>query len=286
VFSGQVGANYSKSLASFVNSTEYARNVVEATSYYATGRYQVGPRWAMFGGVLETGATLTEAASQANDNHTKSVDFGTDYATGGRNTLGWEYRYTDARYPLGSARNEDYREDTWRAFERFTLSEKTELDVSGGYLKRDYANTTIDSFSGYIWRAGADWHPTDKFQLQAAGWRNLQAYVVAQSDYYVANGGSIATRWDTTEKIYLTVDFSYQAQDYIGVGETDITQGSRRDKVTSALVSVDYAPFRFLFLTLGYRHENRGSNETLFRYNDNIIDARFIVRFGTWALPH
>jgi Putative beta-barrel porin 2 len=286
LFSGQIGANYTRNLATFVNSTTYARNVVEATSYYATGRYQVGPRWALFGGILESGTALTEAASQANDSHTKSVDFGTEYATGGRNTLGWEYRYTDARYPLGLTVNDDYREDTWRVYERYALSEKTELDVSGGYLKRDYAATTIESFSGYVWRAGAEWHPTERLQFEAAGWRNLQAYITAQSDYYVSNGGSISARWDTTEKVYLTVDLSYQTQDYIGLGASEVAQGSRRDKLNSARVSIDYVPIKYVILNLGYSHENRGSNETPFRYTDNLLDARFTVRLGTWAQPH
>jgi len=281
VLSGQAGVDYTRGLATFVNSTDYARNVVDSTNIYATGRYQVGPRWGIFAGVLETNTSLSLAESQLNDFHAKSVDFGTEYATDEKNTLGWEYRYTDTRYPPGGVTQSDFREDTWRVYEKYDFSEKTVLDGSAGYLKRDYASLGIRSFSGYIWRAAAQWQPSDKTFIDLIGWRNLQAYVTAQSDYFVSKGVSIFPHWGATEKVSLGATLSFQDQDYIGVGPSQLAQGSRHDTLTSGQITAEYTPIKYLIFNFGYTHEKRGSNEANFRYDDNLLTARFTVRFGS-----
>jgi hypothetical protein len=49
--SGQVGADYTRQLAGFLNTVVYSKNSLEEAEYFAAGRYQIGPRWAIFGGV-------------------------------------------------------------------------------------------------------------------------------------------------------------------------------------------------------------------------------------------
>lgn len=279
VLSGQVGATYNSGLISFVNSTNYARNLYSVTNYFGAGRYQIGPHWAIFGGVLDTGTTLSDPALRANDLHTKSADFGSEFATSENDSLGLEYRYTDARYPLGTALNSDYREDTARFVVRHAFSEKTKLEANFGFLKRDYASTTIASFSGDVWRLGVQWKPTEKMQFGLDAWRNLQAYVTAQSDYFVARGESVSLRWAATEKIIVSGSLTYENQDYIGVGITQLSLGSRRDTVNTPQASVKYTPFEFLVFDFGYSYEKRNSNESGFQYNDHLISAKATVKY-------
>lgn len=278
VLSGEIGATYNSGLVSFVNSTYYGRDLYAITNYYGAGRYQLGPRWAIFGGVLDSRTTLSDPALQANDIDAKSVDFGTDFATGANDTLGLEYRYTDATYPLGSALSNDYREDAARFVVRYALSEKTKFDGNVGFLKRDYASPAIPSFSGDVWRMGLQWQPTDKLQFAVNGWRNLQAYVTAQSDYYVSKGGSIAPQWTASTKITVGLSAAYEVQDYIGVTESELSQGSRRDTLTTSEADIKYAPFEFLVFDFGYAYEKRGSNESQYKYNDNVITAKVTVK--------
>jgi hypothetical protein len=278
VLSGQVGAVYNRALISFGNINRYDRDLYAATSYFGAGRYQLGPRWAIFGGVLESGTTLSDMALQSNDSHQKSVDFGTEYATGVKDSLGVEYRYTDARYPRGSALNDDYREEVARFIIRHAFSEKTDIDASGGLLKREYANEVINSFSGDVWRVAAHWQATDKVQVEADGWRNPQAYITAQSDYYISTGGRIAPHWTPTQKITLAVSLSYEAQNYIGVTESELSQGSRRDKLTTSQLTLTYAPIEYLAFDFAYAYQKRDSNESQFTFNDNIVTAKVTVK--------
>lgn len=278
VLSGQLGAAYTSGLISFVNSTDYARDIYAETDYFGAGRYQLGPRWAIFGGVLDSATTLSDPALQLNDSHAKSIHVGSEYASGDKDSLGVEYRYTDARYPLGTALNSDYREDTARFVVRHAFSDKTNIDANVGVLKRDYADPAIGNFSGDVWRLSAKWQPTEKMQVQAEGWRNLQAYVTAQSDYYVAKGERISPQWAASEKITVALALGFEDQKYIGVAESELSQASRHDTVTTSQATVKYTPLSFLIFDFGYAYEKRTSNQSLFHYNDNVLSARVTVK--------
>ncbi len=76
--SGQAGTYYYSSLASFVNANAYTRNQINSTTYYGTARYQVGPHWALYAGVLESQIDLSAVASKSNNNRSKIVHLGTE----------------------------------------------------------------------------------------------------------------------------------------------------------------------------------------------------------------
>jgi hypothetical protein len=279
VLSGQVGAIYSKALIPFINANRYDRDLYATTSYFGAGRFQLGPRWAVFGGVMESSTTLSDVTLRSNDTHTKSVDFGTEYATGVKESVGVEYRYTDARYPLGTALNDDYREDAGRVVFRHTFSEKTDIEAIGGFLRRDYASDEIRRFSGEVWRVDMNWQTTEKLKMEFGTWRNLQAYVTAQSDYYVSKGARIAPQWAATEKIALMLSLGYEVQDYIGVTESELSLGKRRDKLATSQLTLTYTPFRFLIFDFGYAYEKRDSSDAQFQFNDNVASAKVTVKY-------
>ena len=279
VLSGQIGAIYNSGLISFVNSTFYGRSLYAVTSYFATGRYQFGPHWAVFAGGLDSRTTLSNSASlRANDLHTKSADFGSELALGVKDSLRLEYRYSDTTSPAGAALNGDYHEDAGRFAVKHEFSDKTDVNANVGFLKRTYSSTVIPGFSGNVWRLDAHWQPTDKLRFEAGVWRNLQAYLTAQSDYYVDRGERISPQWAVSEKIAIAVAFSFENQDYIGVGAGELVQGARRDSLTSSQASIKYTPFNFLIFDVGYAYEKRKSNEFRFQFNDNIISAKVTVK--------
>src|SRR5882724_3515904 len=54
VLSGKVGADYSRMLGGYANTQVYNRDIVNRSDYFASMRYQVGPRWGIFGGLMGT----------------------------------------------------------------------------------------------------------------------------------------------------------------------------------------------------------------------------------------
>jgi hypothetical protein len=277
--SGEAGALYDSGLVSFINAATYGKDLYASTKYFGTLRYQLGPRWALYGGVLESGATLSDVALQNNDLHTKSVEIGSELATNEKDSAGLEYRYTDARFPKGNSINSDYREDAARFVFNRAFSEKTDGNFNFGFLKRNYASSDIGNFSGDVWRFSLRWQPRDRLQFDLTGARNLQAYLTAQSDYYVSTGARVAPTWIFSEKLNVTLAASYESQTYVGVTEAQILAGTRRDRLSSGQATIEYLPRAFLVFDFGYAYEDRKSDEARYQYDDNVISAKVTFKY-------
>jgi hypothetical protein len=291
VISGQVGATYLRDLVSFVNATGYAPTIYEQQQYFGTLRYQAGPHWTVYGGILDTVAAVAQA--NANDSRTKAVDLGAEFATDADSTIGVDYRYTDARFPRGivvasvtdgglivpsEAFDPDFREDRLRFLLKRPLTDKTTLDVALGYLRRDYANSAIGGFSGPTWRGTLGWAPTEKTQLQLTTYRNLQAYLNDQSNYFRATGVSLTPLWNPTERVAVSVTFSRESQSYIGSSTSVTDTAARHDTINGQIATVSFTATRSLFIDASIRHEQRGSNIDARSYNDSLasLGAKFV----------
>lgn len=275
---GQIGADYTRQLLSFVSAFVYAPNIYQRTEYFATGRYQLGPRWTVFGGVLGARFTVGDSATRGNNSTAKTTDVGVEMATDVNDSFSVDYHYNDTRFPYTTTLNNatfnpDFREDRLQLLIKRLLSEKTFVDVSLGYLKRTYANTSIGSFSGEIGRGSLAWQPTDKTRLIVAGWRQLGAYLTDQTNYYVGTGGSLTPQWLPTEKITVGLTASRENQEFIGSSANVLNQAGRRAAVTAAQIRLAYAPIQSLTVDFSYRHEQRSSDVQLRAYTDNLASA-------------
>ncbi len=288
VLSGQVGADYNRLLGGYTNTLVYNRDIVNRSDYFASMRYQVGPRWGIFGGLMGSLYSVTAANANFNNSTTRGVDVGADYATE-LNRIGFDYRFNDSRAPNSTVLNgvlfdPDYREERARVLFRYALSEKTIFDGSAGFLKRDYPSTAIGSFSGEIWRAAFQWQPTPKTQLLVGAWRQLDADLTAQTDYFVDKGFSLTPEWIASEKVTVSFTVSHDTQNYVGsnpVGPIPIvfTGQARHDTLTGENGSLVYTPIRAIVLTFTAGHLKRNSNISQFAYNDFQSSANITYKF-------
>ncbi|MDP9084942.1 MAG: outer membrane beta-barrel protein [Pseudomonadota bacterium] len=273
LFSGRLGADFNRSLASFTNTTFYIKDLVNQSEYYAAGRYNVGPRWAVFGGVLNASTTVSAAAAQANDFKSFTENAGIDYVAEVNKTLGFEYRNTNAHYThLVDLLSSDYREGSAQLLIGYALGDKTQFRASGGYLKRryDHPSQAFQGFSGDVWRASIQWQPTEKIQFVGTAWRQLQAYLSTNAAYYVSTGESLSPVWAVSDKLKFSLVASYEKQDYLGANPVVVALPSRHDKIAAAQVGIAYTPTRSISLNVSYRSEHRSSDLIQYRYNDNL----------------
>jgi hypothetical protein len=285
--SGKVGADYTRVLGGFYNTQVYNLDIVNRSDYFASLRYQIGPRWGIFGGLLGSNFTVTPSQSTFNNSRTKSFDVGADY-TIEMNRLGFDYRYNDTRAPNsiflnGVLFDPDYREDRARVLLRYALTDKTIIDASAGYLQRQYPTSAIGSFSGEIWRAAFQWQPTPKTQLLVGVWQQLDADLTSQTDYFVDKGVSLTPEWIASEKLTFSATISRDTNNYIGsnpVGPIPVvTAQARHDTVTGETGSLVYTPIRAIVLTFSAGHVKRGSNIPQFQFNDFQSSANITYRF-------
>jgi hypothetical protein len=286
--SGKIGVDYQRLLAGFSNTAVYSRDIVNRSDYFASMRYQVGPRWGIFGGLLGTDYTVSAAQGTFNNSKSKGVDVGADFTTD-TNRIGFDYRYNDSRAQNSAVLNgvvfdPDYREDRARVLLRYALTEKTLVDASAGYLKREYPSTAIGSFAGDIWRAALQWQPTPKTQLLLGVWRQLDADLTSQTDYFVDKGVSLTPQWIASEKITFSAVIARDTNDYVGsnpigpIPVAPITE-ARRDTITAETVNMAYTPIRAIMITVSANHSTRNSNISQFHYNDIQGNVNIVYKF-------
>ena len=288
VLSGMVGADYTRLLGGFVNVQVYSRDTVNRADYFGSMRYQLGPRWGIFGGLI--GSTYSVSSPQAtyNNSTSKGGEGGVDFTTE-LNRIGFDYRYNDSRAPNSAIVNgvlfdPDFREERARVLFRHVLSEKTIFDASAGYLKREYPSTAIGSFSGEVWRAALQWQPTPKTQLLVGAWQQLAADLTSQTDYFVDKGQSITPQWTPSEKVTVSASVAHDTNAYVGsnpVGPIpiDFLAQARHDTATSETVSVVYTPIRAIQLTFSAAYIKRDSNVPAFQFNDFTGSVNVTYRF-------
>ncbi|HEV7357209.1 MAG TPA: outer membrane beta-barrel protein [Steroidobacteraceae bacterium] len=286
--SGRLGADYSRILGGFSNVQVYSRDIVNRSDFFASMRYQVGPRWGIFGGALGSDYSVTSAQATFNNSRSRGLDAGFDFSSD-TSRFGFDYRYNDSRAPNSAVLNgvvfdPDFREERARVLLRYAFTEKTLLDASAGYLKRDYPSAAIGSFSGEVWRAALQWQPTPKTQLLFGAWQQLDADLTAQTDYFVDKGVSLTPEWIPSEKVTFSATISHDTQNYVGsnpVGPipVDFSGQARHDTLTSETGSLAYTPIRAIVLTFTAGHTKRNSNISQFAYNDFQGSANITYRF-------
>jgi hypothetical protein len=281
---GEVGADYLRFLPDFVNTNYYHLDIYQRSEFFQTLRYQVGPHWGLFGGLMESEMSLSADAAATNDSHSKSAEVGFDYATALQNSFGFAYRYTDNRAPNSSTLNgvtfePDYREESERVIFKYLPTEKTLIDASAGYIDRRYPSGAIGSFTGDIWRVAFQWQPTQKTEVVIEAWRQLQAYLTSETDYYVSKGVSVAPVWRVSEKINLSVEVSWDTQDYIGTSNEEAAILGRRDKLTGEQLIAAYNPIERLTVNFTVGESKRASNEQQFTFDDKKASLGFSVKF-------
>lgn len=302
---GQLGGNYARSLAGFSDSFFFERDIIDRQEYFANGRYQIGPRWAVYG-TLDDSYTKSEGTNTSagidnlefNDLDLKTGKVGVEIATSQANTIGAEYRFTHGHYPhqappvppveanpgappvTGVLIDPDYNENSGVVIAKYAPTDKTTFNADAGYLQRSYPDSPgVGAFSGDVWHLKFLWQATDKTSLSVTGSRDLQAYLYAQSDYFVQEGVSASPVWIQTDKITWVAVVAWYKQDYIASSFSNIVAGPRRDTITTGQGGIQYTPLRSLVLTFTYRHELRHSNQPQFAYGDNLANAGVKFKF-------
>jgi exopolysaccharide biosynthesis operon protein EpsL len=281
---GQVGTDYARSLANFANNLVLDKDLLTQRGSLAGATFELGPHWYIHGDVRWASASHSAAVRRVDNDNIRTQKFGVELKLSSTDSVGWNYRHGNADYSGGllvanaGSIDRSYDESSSVIWLKYALSGKTDLNCEGGYLRRNYPNAAIGNFSGATARGTLTWHPGAKTSVALTGWRNLTAYIDAESDYFVTRGASITPSWAPTGKITTSVAVSWERQNYIGSNPTIAADPLRRDTVKSVQANATYAPVRALQLDLSYRREQRDSNRATLAYADNlaVLGVRFM----------
>jgi hypothetical protein len=279
-WSGQLSADYSRAIINFATTRTFQRDLLDTTSFLASGRYQVGPRWALTAQIqnADTAHTLDSAADQ--DSHVTSGAMGVQLATAAQNTVEVQYRYARASFPneAAGAVQGDFHDSTEMLLLQFQPSDKTVISANGGYLRQSYADPALSPYSGEIWHGSFKWMPGERTTFVVGASRDLAAYVSAASEYFVDEGESAGISWQASQAFTFSLLGTWDRQVYLpgsdqlgaGTGE-DYFQ--RRDHIRDQRIAVAYVPRDWLEVDLSFRLEERDSNDSSYTYDDRLTMA-------------
>jgi hypothetical protein len=283
-FSGTAGTDFTRTLAGFADNRFFAKDLVDTSEYFASAVSRFTSRWSINGELREADTTHSAGPRQIDDFHSRSGTVGVRYYLAEQSSVGVDYRYIDAYFPQpatfqGAPFQRDYRDSDTRLLVKYAVTGKASFDASVGYLTRHYLHSSFGSFSGNVWRASLQQQLTGKTQVQLSGWRELTAYLDAQSDYFVSQGGSIAPTWSLSGKISLTATASWTRQDYLSSSPSAVLLASRLDHVRSGQAALNYTPRDWLTVVVSYRYERRDSNRPQFPYDDRLASANMTIKY-------
>jgi hypothetical protein len=283
-WSGQLGGSYGRALSGFVNSRFLGRDVLETSDYHGALRYQLTPHWSLSGhGRVASGSHDTETRKQ-DDFETAATAFAMSYLTGRGDEMGLEYRRTATSFPeetpgsfLFASRRYIDRTANFNLQYAFTI--KTSLQGSAGYVWRHYPEGVIGDFAGPTWNAALHWEPRAKTRVTIAQWRELKAYLDAESSHFESRGTRLTVAWLPTPRQSFAFEVSDEHHDYEGFDPGALSEPARRDALRSAKGSFTWQPLQRLALELAYGLERRDSSRPLFEFDDRVASATLRLIF-------
>ena len=281
---GDVGAEFTRALASFANERQFGRDLVQSTHYFGNFGVRFANHLKLVGGVRYTRLTHSLDAVNEQNFRTKSGNAGIQFYTSEADYVGVDYRYSNSRFAAPTIVGDvffdpDSNDSTSSIVLRHALGGKTSLDAAFGYLKRHYLREDRGSFSGQVWHATVAWQATAITRVDLSASRGLTAALEVQSDYFVSKSFSISPVWTPTPRISLALSANWSTQDYLGASPSAIEFASRKDRVASQQANLQYQPRDPLTFVLSFKHEYRDSNVPIISYNDKLIAAsvQFLV---------
>jgi hypothetical protein len=280
-WAGEFGGDYRKSLANFANTQFLGRDEVETIGASWKLAFHLGPQWSLRAAGRHADTGHSADVRRVDDSSTDSASLGLQFTTSSDNEFALSYRATEADFEQsgsldGQVFDRDFEERGANVRTHYAFSEKTSLDGNVGYLKREYADagTLVDtrgSFSGLVWDAALKWDPSIKLRFELSGWRKLRAYLDAESDYFIADGVSIAASWRPTDRLAFKLEAGLEDQDYLGTGVT--LPDPRNDRVLIQELGFSYRMLRKLHFDLKARVENRDSDRAPLQYDSQVVTA-------------
>jgi hypothetical protein len=281
-WSGELGTRRERSLAGFANTDSLAKDLLDTRAFYGEARLAVGPRWRA---LLRARAATTDHDSESRRNddvEVRTAAMGLEYHTPRESVLGLEFREARATYPqqaltAGGGATSDYAEHRALVNLAYVFTSKVSLNANAGYAWRTYAFAERGDFAGGVWTATLQWLPTESVRIALERFRDIKAYLDAESDHFVATGSTLSATWAPIDKLGLSLRASHEDQSYIGADVFGTP--NRRDVPFIGSFVVAYTPRDRAAFEFAVRRETRDSTSPRFDYGAATVSLAGEIRF-------
>ncbi len=274
---GDFRGTFSRSQASFANVEFYQKDLLSVQGYDGRIFFDINGRLRL----LASGRyaeTTHGAEARANENYVgKTGGGGLMYVSKKGNSITADHRYTKAEFAgpavlNGTPFDRNYTERRSSIRLDYSPTAQSKLDLSAGHLQRNYPNAAIHDVSGEVGQVSFRWIPTKRITIEAGAWRDLQAVVEAESDYFISKGVRLEPTWSPTTRTTLALRGSWEERRFIGSDPASFL-AARKEHLVTATAVVTYSVRQQLSLSLRYYLEQRDSNRLTREYDAEVVMA-------------
>jgi exopolysaccharide biosynthesis operon protein EpsL len=285
LWSGQVGASTSSSLASTSNFQGNVPNPITLSSAFFSGAWQFAPSWRLGAGLASTQQRNGASTLKANDVTTDSTDFSLTYVSGAGNSIAASTRIEEANYPnqqlvSGVAVDNAYTQTSNGVSGDWRYSANSRFNARLDQVDRKYKQLASRKYAGKTWRVGYDWTPAGKSTASLSAFRDINQTEEVRTSLIVATGISLRLSYSISGKLSLSGTLDLSSRDYLGdAAQTLGSTATRRDISRTAGLTLAYQITRRGSITLGVLRDTRASNFTGLDYEATNVNVGAQIAF-------
>ena len=280
---GEITYNHLQSIASFLDTRPFERNLQTLDYASASAEYALTPNWRVGGTVIGYDADNSAEASRAADVQQLTGEFGVRYLATDGNYIRAFGAVSSGDYPNRTASalfDDSYDQTDVGADVLYRLSDISWLRGRIGYTSREYPNVSARDFGGVTGRLDFVWGISPKTSIDFNVRRELGVFETPDSSYYVTTAIGIAPTWQVLPKLRLEAAYEHWWREYLGEPATIAgLLPQREDQLNFVRAGAVWTPTRNWLVRLGVQWSNRDSNRSAFDFSSDTV-VFGTVQFG------
>ena len=203
-----------------------------------------------------------------------AIEVGVDYLPSTNSHIGVQLRHVTGELPVHQqififSISNNYDQNEFKANVDWAFSDKTSLQFVGGIVDRKYDQVSERNYTGFNARGSVKWLPTVKTVLSLTGFREIGSVIDVTSTYTLSQGVSADVSWETTNKVSMNGNVTYQNLDFIG--DAIFGSSQRSDTLKSGSISFVYKPIKPVTLNASLTRSDRTSTISSYDFTSNAI---------------
>lgn len=276
---GRLGGSYLRTLTSFADFHQAARNIQVQEREFFDGGWRFHPSWRVRAGWSTQDFSYDLPAQQFNNRTEDSKNVGLDYLASSGSRIGLQVGRVTGRYDNhilanGAPIDDGYHQDEIKLNVQWLFSATSQFQMLAGHVNRKQTYFTRRDSSGLNGRATFNWSMLRRLRMTATAWREYAAVDSNEVSNSFNKGASLSAQWELTGKISADLSARRERRDFIVI--PGVTRFNQMDDDTKSYnVGLNYAPLQAVRLYLGgFRETRSGSLNNSFHSHGVSLNAR------------
>jgi exopolysaccharide biosynthesis operon protein EpsL len=263
-FYGNLTANRTQSLNSFLDFRTFVKNVRTEESQRFDGEFEID------GGLRAIGAVASYRVRNAllfvaqGDLEQATVEAGLRYKFPSGSQLTYVARGADGKYTnrnapdFANVLDNKYSQSEHEVRLLWAFTGKSSLESRATFTERRHPNLPQRDYSGLGALVKLDWGITGKTRLQASVSRELASFLLPTSSYTRLDKFTLGPSWEISPKLLGRLRYEVSERTFLGP-VVPVTQ-TRVDTINTMYIGLDWQPRRWVTVSASLQNDRRNSN--------------------------